>query len=357
MMADSQDRIASFATAKRPALDAWLAVWAGGDKVRGEARAAILAIAAAGDAIAHRIARGPLGGGLGVTVGANSDGDAQKALDIWANDCLVAALRDAGVRAVASEELAQPLDLGSGGSISVAIDPLDGSSNIDTNVAIGTIFSLLPARTGGAGDFLQPGSAQIAAGYILYGPHVALMLTVGDGTQAFALDPGTGAFALVDEDVQAPARSSEYAINASNYRHWSAKVRAYVDDCVAGADGPREADCNMRWIASLVAECHRILIRGGIFLYPRDLRKGYENGRLRLVYEANPIAFLIEQAGGKAFDGQTRMLDVVPASLHQRVPLMFGSADEVDRLARYKSDPGLTVARAPLFHRRGLFKG
>lgn len=342
---------------ERTPLAVYLSRWQGADGERAGSAAAIAAIADSGIAIADRIARGAIDEDPATLVGQSEDGDGQKLLDRWSNDVLVDALRGAGVRAVASEELAEPLDLGGAQPIVVAFDPLDGSSNIATNVSIGTIFSILPARDrGSSGHFVQPGSAQIAAGYILYGPHTALVLTVGDGTQSFVLDPVSRRFLLTEIDMRIPVTSREYAINGSNYRHWSAQMRAYVDDCIAGREGPREIDTNTRWIASMVAEAHRILVRGGVYLYPRDMRPGYEKGRLRLLYEAAPIAFLIEQAGGKAFDGHRRILDIVPAAIHERVPLIFGSAGEVDRIARYKSDPGKVVGRAPLFHRRGLFK-
>ncbi len=343
-------------TADPLTLDAYLAAWTAGDPRMIGAAEAVVAVAGACLTLSARIRRGPIGGRMGAVIGTNADGDEQKALDVWANDLLVEALRVAGVRAVASEEMDEALDLAGPAAVAVAFDPLDGSSNIDTNVSIGTIFTVLPSTGRADQDFLQPGSAQLAAGYVLYGPHTSLMLTVGDGVQCFTLDPEDNAFVLTDPDVQVAPRTNEYAINASNYRHWGAAVRAYIDACVAGRDGPRDADCNMRWIGSLVADCHRILVRGGVYLYPRDLRPGYEDGRLRLVYEGNPIAFLIEQAGGKAFDGRTRILDLVPTSLHQRTPLMFGSSEEVDRIARNVSHPDLVVARAPLFHRRGLFK-
>ena len=336
-------------------LAVYLDDWTAADAARLPVARVLAALAEACSDIAAQIARGPLAGRLSEVVGVGDDGD-QKHLDVWTNDVVIAALRAAETTAVASEELPEALHLGGSSGVAVAVDPLDGSSNIDTNVSIGTIFALLPVAADGQ-HFAQPGTAQLAAGYVLYGPHTSLMLTVGDGTQMFTLDPASRTFVLTEADVQTPPRSQEYAINGSNYRHWSAKIRAYVDDCIAGREGPRDHDTNTRWIASMVAEAHRILVRGGVYLYPRDLRKGYENGRLRLVYEANPIAFLIEQAGGKAFDGYTRILDIVPTGIHQRTPLIFGSSDEVDRVARYKSDPNLVVARAPLFHRRGLFKG
>ena len=339
-----------------PDLAAILTNWAETDTRCAAARDAILAIAAVCEKLQTRIAGGALIADHGKIIGASEDGDGQKALDLWADEALVDALRDAGVGAVASEERADVVVFNNAGGVAVALDPLDGSSNIAVNGPIGTIFSILP-DIGGAASFLQPGSAQIAAGYVIFGAQCALALTSGNGTQLFVLDPAERLFRLVEIDAQIPPRTNEYAINASNYRHWGATIRAYVDDCIAGVDGPRGANTNMRWIAAVAADAHRILARGGVYLYPRDMRPGYEQGRLRLVYEANPLAFLIEQAGGKAFDGRTRILDLVPTSLHQRTPLIFGSADEIDRIARYKSDPNLVVARAPLFHRRGLFKG
>lgn len=343
-------------------LETYLAGWASAEGVRSATAAAILKMSEASVEISDRIRRGPLVANLGATVGANADGDAQKELDVWANVRLIAALREAPVAVVASEELDAPLDLDNKAPIIVALDPLDGSSNIDTNVSIGTIFSILPVIRTHAGEhsaeamFLQPGRAQLAAGYVIYGPRCVLALSVGVGTLFFTFDPDRSCFRLTVPQVAIKPVSNEYAINASNYRHWSSSIRSYIDDCVAGADGPRGSDVNMRWIASLVAECHRIMVRGGVFLYPRDKRKGYENGRLRLLYEANPIAFLVEQAGGRAFDGQTRILDIVPSAIHQRTPLMFGSKTEIDRIARYKADACTEFERSPLFGRRGLFR-
>jgi fructose-1,6-bisphosphatase I len=322
--------------------------------LRADVSGAIEAIAEAAAGIALRIGFGPLLGHLGEAVGGDAGGDEQKALDVWANDYIIEALVGANVALVASEELKRPLELKANGAVAVAMDPLDGSSNIDTNVSIGTIFAILPAA--GDATFQQPGTSQLASGYVIYGPQCALVLTLGEGTAIFTLDPETRIFRLTTERVTMAPTSDEYAINASNYRHWSDGVRAYIDDCIAGADGPRGANVNMRWIASLVAECHRILARGGVFLYPRDARKGYAEGRLRLVYEANPIAFLIEQAGGQAIDGQTRILDIPPTTLHQRTPLIFGSAEEIDRIARYKADPNTVFERSPLFGRRGLLR-
>ncbi len=341
-------------------LDGYLTTWCAGDASRDATRRAVLAIAEGSVRIAELIRKGPLAGSLGASKGGNTQGDDQKELDVLANDYLMETLRAARVAAIGSEELEKPEIVDPAGTVAVALDPLDGSSNIDTNISIGTIFSVLavPAKDQGGVErvFKQPGSAQRAAGYVIYGPHVAMVLSVGDGTHFFTLDQDRRTFFRTGKPAAISHTTGEYAINASNYRHWSDSMRAYVDDCVAGTDGPHGADFNMRWIASLVAECHRILVRGGIFLYPRDDRKGYENGRLRLVYEANPIAMLVEQAGGRAIDGKTRIMDIVPGSLHQRSPLIFGSTQEIDRIERYKADPNASFGRSPLFGRRGLLK-
>jgi fructose-1,6-bisphosphatase I len=209
---------------------------------------------------------------------------------------------------------------------------------------------------GAAHAFFQPGSQQKAAGYIIYGPQCALVLTVGKGTHIFTLDRTSGEFRLTKPGIQIPASAREYAINASNQRHWSEAIRAYFTDCVEGEDGPRGQDFNMRWIASLVAECHRILARGGVFLYPADARKGYQQGRLRLLYEAKPIALLIDQAGGKAIDSQNPILEMVGTALHQRTPLIFGSRLEVELIGRYVAGRHALSERAPLFGHRGLFR-
>jgi len=340
-------------------LDSYFEEWSCVNCERVAIAETIIAVAGAARSIAELVGQGALSGELGAVVGDNSQGDAQKALDVRANELLITALGNAPVAVLASEELDEPLVLDDAAPLAVAVDPLDGSSNIDANVAIGTIFSGLPALAGADGpacSFLQPGSRQKAAGYVIYGPQCALVLTVGSGTLVFTLDRDTDAFCLTASAIEIPAATREYAINASNERHWSAAVRTYIADCVAGKEGPRGEDCNMRWIASLVAECHRILSRGGVFLYPRDARKGYEQGRLRLIYEANPIAWLIEQAGGKATNGVERILDIVPATLHQRTPLTFGSREEVERVARYKTDRHMVRYRSPLFGERGLFR-
>lgn len=303
--------------------------------------------------LSKRIARGPLDA-HGGTVGENSDGDAQKKLDLIADECFAAALTDSPVRWYASEEREHVAELNPGAPLALAIDPLDGSSNIDVNVSIGTIFSIMPADAEPLASFLRPGTDQLAAGYVIYGPHTALVLTMGDGVRLYVLDPDTRRFEPAGGRLQIPATSSEFAINVSNYRHWETPVRAYIDDCLAGETGPRDKNFNMRWVASLVAETHRIISRGGIFLYPADARPNYRRGRLRHVYECAPIAMLVEQAGGAATDGCDRILDHVPQSLHERTPFVFGTAEKVHRLAAYHDLPHDEVAA--LFGQRGLFR-
>jgi fructose-1,6-bisphosphatase I len=300
------------------------------------------------------IARGPLGQSLGHEVGSNTDGDGQKALDIIADEAFALALKGTGVRWFASEEREKVVELDARGDLGLATDPLDGSSNIDVNVSIGTIFSFVPAQQDGAETFLRPGREQIAAGYVIYGPQTALVVTFGTGVQHYILDPDTGRYVLVTARVTIPENASEFAINASNYRHWDKPVRAYIDDCLAGEQGPRAKNFNMRWIASLVAETHRILMRGGIFLYPADDRPGYEKGRLRMLYECAPIAMLIEQAGGRATDGSEPILSRRATTLHMRTPFVFGSREKVDRVAAYYDLPEQEVSA--LFGARGLFR-
>ncbi len=300
------------------------------------------------------IAKGPLGQSLGHEVGENSDGDGQKALDVLTDEMFAADLKKRNVRWYASEEQEEVVELNPNGTLALAIDPLDGSSNIDVNVSIGTIFSIFHAKDGANESFLRPANEQIAGGYIIYGPQTGLMVTFGEGTQYYLLDPETGTFVLVDDQVKVPEKSSEFAINASNYRHWTKPVRAFIDDCVAGVEGPREKNFNMRWVGSLVAETHRILTRGGIFLYPSDARPGYEQGRLRMVYECAPMAFLIEQAGGKATDGCDPIMNRQAEKLHARTPLIFGTAEKVARVATYHDLPEEEVSA--LFGSRGLFR-
>ncbi len=315
--------------------------------------AVIIALATVGKDLAALISRGALGGELGGAVGQNKDGDQQKALDVMADDVFAAALAKTQVKYYASEEQDEVVTLNTNGHLALAIDPLDGSSNIDVNVSIGTIFSILPAAAGANESFLRPGREQIAAGYIIFGPQTGLMLTLGDGTAMFILDRETGDYALIDPRVKIVDDATEYAINASNYRHWSKPVRAYIDDMIDGADGIHGKNFNMRWVASLIAETHRIISRGGIFLYPGDKRNGYKMGRLRMVYEGAPVAMLVEQAGGLATDGKDRILDQTPAELHARTPLVFGSRDKVSRVIAYHDLPDNEIS--PLFGKRGLF--
>ena len=342
-----------------PDLEGRLAQWAGDAPERRDVAATVVALAHGCAEIAALVAAGPLAGSLGASRGLdNGGGDEQKELDVRCDAILLDACRQAPVAALASEEADHAIGLDPAGSLLVAIDPLDGSSNIDTDVSVGTIFSIRrrPEGIDPAADeaFLRDGREQVAAGYAVYGPHVAFVLTVGDGVDLYVLDPADRRFRLVEAGVRVPEKAREFAINMSNYRHWDDRVRAYVDDLVAGGDGPRGSDYNMRWIASMVAEAHRIFVRGGIYLYPGDARKGYATGRLRLVYEAAPIALLMEAAGGRASDGATAILDLVPDRLHRRVPLIFGSRPKVERLERHLAGDWGRSERSPLFARRGL---
>ena len=296
--------------------------------------ASVRALAGVAVELSATIARPDSTAQLGAVRGsANADGDDQKKLDVLADEMIATALVAVDhVAAYLSEERDAAIQLHDGGDVIVASDPLDGSSNIDTNVSIGTIFSILPA----SGGSLQPGRNQLASGIFVYGPQTTLLVTCGDGVFAFQL--GTdGQFHDMGWLVRMPAETSEFAIKASNSRHWAAPVSRYIADCLAGSAGPRQRNFNMRWVGSLVADGWRIFRRGGIFLYPADARDGYDNGRLRLVYEASPMAFLVTQAGGRASDGQQDILDIVPDALHQRVPLVFGSANEVDEFVKYGS--------------------
>ena len=315
---------------------------------------AIAAIAGVARDLSAVIARGPLGAALGAEIGTNTDGDGQKALDVMADEAFAAALAGTGVRWYASEERDSVNEIDAGGTLALAIDPLDGSSNIDVNVSIGTIFSILPAEDDPKASFLRRGSDQIAAGYVIYGPQTAMVVSFGDGVRLYILDRDSGAFVLAAEKIGIVRSSREFAINASNYRHWLKPVRAYVDDCLSGTEGPRRANYNMRWIASLVAETHRILTRGGVFLYPADAREGYARGRLRMVYECAPIAFLITQAGGGATDGCDPILTRIPDSLHARTPFVFGSAENVEQVSVYHDLPEQEISA--LFGTRGLFR-
>lgn len=343
-------------------LEAYLASFtARGDDLAEEVATVVQRLVMAALEVRKLVNQGALGTAFnGTNGGSNADGDLQKDLDVLCDDLFLSCIQGAPVACYASEELENPVLLDADARLAVAIDPLDGSSNIDNNVTIGTIFSVLPAAKGPGVDpsqsFLQPGNRQLAAGFFLYGPQTALVLSLGRGTEIFVFSSRLGCFVEAYKSISIPDRTSEFAINMSNYRHWEESIRLYVDDCLAGSEGPREREFNMRWIASLVAEAYRILVRGGIYLYPADGRKGYGQGRLRLVYEANPIAFIIENAGGAATTSVTRILDLVPENLHQRVPLVFGSRREVARVARYHVDPNMIGERAPLFGKRGLFR-
>lgn len=331
--------------------------FAANDPLRRAVGNAVFALASAAAEISDLTCRGALAGITGEGQGRNSDGDIQKDLDVRADRIIRKNLVALPVAAIASEEAPEPEILNPSAPISVAFDPLDGSSNINTNMSVGTIFSIVPTPADARAAFMQPGSAQLAAGFVVYGPQTSLVLTLGRGVDIFTLDRDDGVFKLVRSLVQIPADTAEFAINASNHRHWDHPVQAYIDDCIAGADGTRGKDFNMRWIGSLVAEAYRILARGGIFLYPADSRDGYGEGRLRLVYEAHPMAFVMEQAGGAASTGRSRILDLAPSALHQRVPLIMGSREKVRRVERMYMSPDIKSERnAPLFANRGLFR-
>src|SRR5690554_1384149 len=310
-----------------------------------ELRLLIETVARACKAIGHAVGKGALGGVLGSLDSENVQGEVQKKLDVLSNEILLDANEWGGhLAAMASEEM-ETIHLIPNrypkGEYLLLFDPLDGSSNIDVNVSIGTIFSVLQAPANAAGreiqedDFLQPGSRQVAAGYAVYGPQTMLVLTIGNGVVGFTLDRETGAWRLTHDDIRIPEQTKEFSINMSNMRHWEMPVRRYIHECLAGKEGPLEKDYNMRWIASMVADVHRILSRGGIFMYPRDSRPSGKAGKLRLMYEANPMGYIVEQAGGLAVDGEQRILDIQPDALHQRVGVVLGSREEVERVQRY----------------------
>ena len=293
--------------------------------------------------ISLSVTKGALGDILGATESENVQGEVQKKLDIIANEVLIEANEWGGhLAAMASEEMDSIHVIPNRypqGEYLLLFDPLDGSSNIDVNVSIGTIFSVLKKPTNSPAvsetDFLQAGNQQVAAGYCVYGPQTTLVLTVGNGVAMFTLDREHGSFVLTHENVRVPEDTQEFAINMSNMRHWDTPVKRYVNECLAGTEGPREKNFNMRWIASMVADVHRILTRGGVFMYPWDKREPNKPGKLRLMYEANPMSWLIEQAGGAATNGKQRILDIKPDALHQRVSVILGSKNEVDRVTQY----------------------
>ena len=318
---------------------------------------AVAAFAGAAIEITELTCGGALAGITGEGQTLNGDGDIQKDLDLQADRIIRRALAGVSVAALASEEANEVEIRDPASAISIAFDPLDGSSNINTNMSVGTIFSIVRTPLHARAAFTQPGTTQLAAGFVVYGPQTSLVLTLGDGVDIFTLDRKTRAFRQIRSQVKIPPNTAEFAINASNRRHWDPPILAYIDDCIAGADGVLQTNFNMRWIGSLVAEAYRILTRGGIFLYPADARDGYREGRLRLLYEAHPMAFIMEQAGGGATTGNLRILDLAANTLHQRVPLIMGSIESVQRLERMHMSPDIKFERnAPLFATRGLFR-
>jgi len=312
-----------------------------------ELRLLLEVVARACKSISQAVNKGALGGVLGTAGSENVQGEVQKKLDIIANEVLIEANEWGGhLAAMASEEMDSIYVVPNRypkGEYLLLFDPLDGSSNIDVNVSIGTIFSVLKkgnddptaAEPVCEQDFLQKGSQQVAAGYCVYGPQTTLVLTVGDGVAMFTLDREQGSFVLTQEHVKIPEDTKEFAINMSNMRHWDEPVRRYIDECLQGKEGPRGKDFNMRWIASMVADVHRILTRGGVFMYPWDKREPNKPGKLRLMYEANPMSWLVEQAGGAATNGRQRILDLQPGHLHERVSVILGSKNEVERVTSY----------------------
>ncbi|MCW4115512.1 class 1 fructose-bisphosphatase [Aurantimonas sp. MSK8Z-1] len=331
-----------------PTLDAALEADAA---TRPDLVALIRELAEAAVLIADRLAE-VSGDDLGeATEAINGGGDVQKALDVLADHVFRDAAKAAGVAFFGSEEEDEAAVLNAGGDLALAVDPLDGSSNIDTNVSVGTIFSVLPVLDAHRADpksaFLQAGCHQLAGGFFVYGPQLLLVANFGGATQVFGFSPSEEEWLALPVRLALPAEAKEFAVNASNFRHWDERFRAYYGDLLAGQDGPRGRNFNMRWVASMVADAYRILLRGGVYLYPGDARKGYAQGRLRLIYEANPVALCVEGAGGAATDGLRRILDIVPGDLHQRTPLVFGSSDEVEAVSKAlgsaSSAPGATT--------------
>lgn len=318
---------------QRRSVDEYLILWAGSDPSRRAVAALIQAILEGACVLAGRIGTGSLEGDPARLVGANTDGDAQKAIDVASHELFVELLERAGAAQVLSEEADAPVVFKPAG-LGVAIDPIDGSGNIGLGAPVGTIFSIIPFKEG-EDPFLMPGKCQAAAGYVLFGSTVDLGFSVGEGVVQATMHPQTGEFVVVRDHVRIAAETSELAFNASLQRHLHPGLASYVRDCLDGKDGVRGRDFNMRWLGSAVGDIHRILLRGGVFFYAADSRAGYENGRLRLQYEANPIAFLMQQAGGTATDGLSPILEKLPAANHCRTPLVFGSTEEVALIARY----------------------
>ncbi len=317
-------------------------------RINADLRLLIEVVARACKSISHAVSKGALGGVLGDAGSDNVQGEAQKKLDVLSNEILIEANEWGGhLAGLASEEMDHCQAIPNAypkGSYLLLFDPLDGSSNIDVNISVGTIFSVLrcPEGVSEPADehFLQPGTTQVAAGYTVYGPSTMLVLTVGHGTHAFTLDREQGSFVLTQRDMRIPDDTKEFAINMSNHRHWHPPMKRYIDELLAGKTGPRGKDFNMRWVASMVGDVHRILTRGGIFIYPRDLKEPDKPGKLRLMYEANPMSFIVEQAGGAATNGYERIMEVQPSKLHQRIAVFLGSKNEVERATQYHRDAG-----------------
>jgi len=315
-------------------------------QINADLRLLLEVVARACKAISVGVGKGALGGVLGNAGTDNVQGEAQKKLDVLSNEILLEANEWGGhLAGLASEEMDDPHPIPSHyptGGYLLLFDPLDGSSNIDVNVSIGTIFSVLRCPEGMDGSlaesYLQPGTAQVAAGYTLYGPSTMLVLSVGDGVHSFTLDREFGSFKLTERDMRIPEDTQEYAVNMSNFRYWEEPVQRYVSELNEGKSGPREKDFNMRWVGSMVSDIHRILSRGGIFMYPMDEKCRKQGGKLRLLYEANPMAFLIEQAGGAATTGTERIMTMAPHKLHQRVPVIMGAKNEVERVTRFHGE-------------------
>lgn len=312
-------------------------------KATGEFSLLLNDIASACKAIAHEVNRGGLTGNLGIAGSENIQGEVQKKLDVITNDIFIKSLEWTGhLAAMASEENDEIIQIPSGyprGKYLICFDPLDGSSNIDVNISVGTIFSILRAPDGDgnttAEAFMQPGTEQVCAGFCVYGPTTVMVLTTGNGVNGFTLDRDVGEFILTHPNMRIPADTAEFAINMSNQRFWEPPVQRYVEECVKGKDGGREKNFNMRWIASMVAEVYRILTRGGIFMYPLDSKDPGKGGKLRLMYEANPMSFIVEQAGGASYTGRQRIMELQPQNIHQRVPVILGSKNEVERVVSY----------------------
>jgi fructose-1,6-bisphosphatase I len=288
--------------------------------------------------IAHTLSRSTIEGLTGAVAQVNSSGETQKQLDLLSNQILKDKLAlNKSVKYIASEEEDNVVCAAPKGKFAVAFDPLDGSTNIDVNGAVGTIFSVLPALDSASPEasLLQSGSRQLCAGYVLYGPATQLVITFGNGTYVFTLNTDANLFMLTHQRASIAKETSEFAVNMANTRHWKREFSNYIQHLLDGCSGPRQKRYNMRWAGAMVADIHRVICRGGIFLYPSDTRAKLASGKLRLIYEANPMALIIENCGGSAFNESTSLLSLVPTSLHQKVPVIAGSTNEVHRCLNY----------------------